>query len=265
LQSMPQWLRDDIKNGNFAVGGDKVAANYQAWHEFIGKINKNKDAELTIQTFYIDESKDVLDNTRYQKVDRYSLSVADNQAVWQYLADDNSNVKGKFSLAYDDETGLHEVFVGDEKVFEFIYFPYDPKQIALYFGYTPLEELPPGYMKEAAIRDGCLVIEKGVIQNFDVIEKFTDSFGKGAGLFIRIFFENDDGITIMDLGSYNERACVTVDYSRCSNRNDLEDIYVTTYYDNCVVSFGGEENALILGFDDFEPIFIFKDVTVKEY
>ena len=269
LQFLPQWLYNDFDDGNFVVGGDGIAANYQAWHEFIGKVNKNKDAALTIQTFDIDLSKDILDSTRFQMAGRYHLSVVGKQAVWQYLSDDKNDISGKLSFTYDAETGLHEVFIGEKKVFEFIYFPADPKQIALYFGYTPLEELPSAYSKEDAVKDGCLVIEQGVIQNINVLINFRDSYDSyhDVGIFIRIFFEDDEGITIMDIGSYNERVCVIVDYSRYSNRDDMEDMYVTTYYDNSGVSIEIDNDvcSLDLGGDYIRAtIFIFKDVPFKK-
>lgn len=268
LQFLPQWLLNDFNDGNFAVGGDSIAANYQVWYEFIGKINKNKDAVVTIQTFGIDSSKEVNDSTRYQKVSRYRLSVNSNQAVWKYLSEAKDDVTGNLSFVYDAETGLHEVFVGEKKVFEFIYFPYEPRQIALYFGYTPLEELPFTYSKEDAVKDGCLVIEQGVMQNINVLRKFRDAFEQyqEVGIFIRIFFEEDDGIKIMDIGSYNERTCVTLDCSRYSNRDDIEGMYVTTYYDNSVVAveFDHDACSLDLGSDFREMIFIFEDVPYRK-
>lgn len=71
-------------------------------------------------------------------------------------------------------------------------------------------------------------------QNINVLRNFRDAFERCQydGIFIRIFFEDDNGITIKDVGSFNERACVTVDYSRYSNHDDIEDMYVTTYYDS---------------------------------
>lgn len=270
LQFPPQWLLNDFNDGNFAVGGDSIAANYQAWYEFIGKVNKSKDAALTIQTFDLDLSKDILDKSRYQKTGRYILSVVGMKAVWKYLPDDKNDVTGELSSTYDAETGLHEVFIGDKKVFEFIYFPYDPKQIALYFGHAPLEELPSAYTKEDAAKDDCLVIEQGVIQNINVLSKFTDSFEQyyDVGIFIRIFFEDDEGIKIMDIGSYNERNCVTVDYTRHSKCDNMENTYVTTYYDNSGISVGGGDTPdlynLTMGSDFRETIFIFRDMPLKK-
>ncbi len=269
LQLPPQWLLNNFKDGNFTVTGGGIAINYQAWYEFTGRINKSKDAALTIQTFDLDFSKDILDKSRYQKAGRYLLSVVGRQAVWKYLSDDKNDITGKLSSTYDAETGLHEVFIGDKKVFEFIYFPYDPKQIALYFGHTPLEELPSAYSKEDAAKDGCLVIEQGLIQNINVLSKFTDSFEQyyDVGIFIRIFFEDDEGIKIMDIGSYNERACVTVDYTRHSKCDNMENTYVTTYYDNSGISIGGGDTPdlyeLALTSDFRESIFIFKDMPLK--
>lgn len=268
LQLPPQWLLNDFNDKNFTVMGEGMAVNYQAWYEFTGKVNKNKDAALTIQTFNLDFSKDILDKSRYQKTGRYLLSVADRQAIWKHLSDDKNDIAGGFSFTFDAETGLHEVFIGDKKVFEFIYFPYDPKQIALYFGYAPLEELPSAYTKEDAAKDSCLVIEQGVIQNPGVLMKYNQQYDnpKYMGRYIRIFFEDDEGIRIMDIGSYNERDCVTVDYSRSPSRNGMEDIYVTTYYDNSMaaVEFDRDVYSLTLGGDIYETIFVFKDLPYKK-
>ncbi len=268
LQFPPQWLLNDFSEGTFVVGGDSIAANYQVWYEFIGKVNKNKEAVLTIQAFDIDSSKEVNDSTRYQKAERYRLSVAGKQAVWKCLSDDKNDITGKLSVMYDAETGLHELFIEGKKVFEFIYFPYDPVQSALYFGYTPLEELPSAYSKEDAIKDGCLVIEQEIIQNPDVLTNYSSYDDSNyAGKFIRIYLKDDEGIKIMDIGSYNERVCVTADYSRHSSRDNMEDIYVTTYYDNCVigVEFDHDVYSLDLGGDYIrETIFIFKDMPFKK-
>lgn len=268
LRFLPQWLLNDFDDGSLVVGGDGIALNYQVWHEFISNISKNNDAVVTIQTFDIDSSKEAIDSTRYQKVSRYRLSVDSNQTVWEYLSDTKGDITGNFSIAYDGETGLHEVFVGEKKVFEFIYFLYDPKLSALYFGYMPLEELPYAYSKEDAAKDGCLIIDQGVIQNIDVLRNFGDAFEQyhDVGNFIRIFFEEDDNIKIMDIGFYNEHVFITVDYSRYSNRDKMEDVYVTTYYDNYVVAveFDHDACSLDLGSDFRETIFIFEDVPYKK-
>ena len=268
LQFIAQWLWDDIKNGNLAVGEDGVTVNYQAWYEFIGKLTRNEDSALTIQEFSIDKSKDIIDKTRYQKGGRYYLSVKDNEAVWQDLTENRSYVTGKFSSAYNDKTGLHEIFIGDKKVFEFIYFPYDPRQCALYFGHMPIEKLPRDYTEDDAIKDGCLVIEQGIIQNIDVLDNFVDSFKNyyDTGIFLRIYLEDDNGITIMDVGSYNERVCIVEDYSRNTGLSSVKDIYETTYYDNYTVSVDSENGvySLALVSDEFETIYIFKDAGIKK-
>lgn len=268
LQFLSQELLNAFDNGDFVVGEDGIAANYQAWHEFIGKVNKNKDAVLTIQTFNIDLSKEVNDSTRYQIVGRYHLSAVGNQSVWKYLSDDKDDVSGKLSFMYDAEIGRHKVFIGEKKVFEFIYFPPDPEQIILYFGYTLLEQLPSAYTSEDAIKDGCLVIEQGVIKNIDVLTNYRDSLGNynDVGYFIRIFYEDNGGITIMDIGAYNERVYIIADYSRCSNRDDMEDMYVTTHYDNSVVGveISHDVYSLHLSSDFRETIFIFEDVPAKK-
>ncbi len=265
LQFLPQWLLNDLNGGCLAVGGGNIAANYQVWYEFIQKVGKGKDDVLMIQTFEIDSSKEINDSTRYHKLDRYRLSVTDNQAVWKCLSDDKEYITGNFSFSYDAESGMHQVFIGEIQVFKFVYFPYDPAQFALYFGYTPLEDLPSTYSKEDAIRDGCLVIDRGEIQNINVLSDFQDSFELyyDTGIYIRIFFDDAEGTRIMDLGSYNERTCIKVDYSRYLNQDDLEDMYVTTYYDNSVVGveFGKDVCSLVLGSDFRETIFVIKDVT----
>ena len=131
-----------------------------------------------------------------------------------------------------------------------------------------MEELPVGYTSENAIKDGCLVIENGVIQNINVLTKSGDPFGDDVGYFIRIFSKDDKGITIMDIGSYNERVCISVDYSRYSKCENMEDTYITTYYDNYAMSIGGGDNPdlyeLALVPDFREPIFIFKDMPFKK-
>lgn len=269
LQFLPQWLYDDFKDGYFIVGGDGIAANYQVWHEFTGKLGKGKDTALTIQTFEIDKSiEDILDKSRYHMLSRYHLSVMGDQAVWKCLSEDKDDVKGKLSFTYDNKTGVHEVFIERKKIFEFIYFPYDPKQSALYFGYTPLEKLPSEYSKEHAIKDGCLIIEQGVIQNPDVLTDYNSYYDSNyLGRFIRIFFKDDEGIKIMDIGSCNERTYITVDYSRHSNRDGMEDMYVTTYYDNSWVGVSMDQDtcSLDLGREFFDTIFIFENLPMASH
>lgn len=269
LQFVTQEIQKDFDIGTFLVKKDGIATNYQSWYELIGKINKNKDAELTIQTFDMDLSKEANDSTCYKLLSRYRLSVSGNQSSWEYLSDNKDYISGKLSLRYDEKTGIHEILIGDMKVFEFIYFPSDLMQAALYFGYTPLKELPVDYTSEIAIKDGCLVIENGVIQNINVLTKSGDPFADDSGYFLRIFSEDIKDITITDIGFYNDRACISVDYSRHSRGGSMEETYITTYYDNCSLGIGGaydpDHYELYLSFDYLaQPVFILKDMPIKK-
>lgn len=267
LQFPPQWFIDDYNNGTLFVGEDNIASNYQAWHEFISKINRGMNSSLYIQTFTIDTSKEVNDSTRYHKAARYYLTVLENQATWRDLSNDNIEIKGNLSIMYDAQTGLHEVFIKEDKVFEFVYFQYDPGQCALFFGYTPIDDLPETYSIEDAISDGCLVIKNNEIQNSEVIDKYNDLHNQAdyVGRFIRIYFKDYRGVKIMDIGTYNERTYITVDYSRCSQYSSSEVTFVTTYYDNAWVTalYENDTYTLDVGFEFRDTMFIFKDLPYK--
>jgi hypothetical protein len=55
-----------------------------------------------------------------------------DQGSWQHLPDETADRSGMLSIVYAPETGTHTVLIDGVKVFEFIYMPPDPDQIALY-------------------------------------------------------------------------------------------------------------------------------------
>lgn len=216
------------------VEKDGIALNYQVWADFAGKADKGINADITIQVHY--EDPEVLwegIEHEHAELEIYGLSVKDDTAVWTDTLDSANNASGKLSYTYSSDDGKHELFIDGEKVFEFTYFPPDPRQIALFWGFTPLEELPEDYSREQAEKDGCLVIYKDVIQNVDVLvtpRKLDGQTVYEYGSFIRIFVENNEGITIEDYGYYNTRICQMTDYSRLANPPEEE--YVTTIHDS---------------------------------
>ncbi len=271
-------LSDALDEKNFVVSDDGTAINYKPWHDFACRAEKNQDARLTVLIFH-KEFDPIIPETQsktHVQVARYELLNNNGQASWEDTTDSGNNRSGKLSFTYDEESGRHEILIGDKIVFEFSYFPPDPDKIARYYGYTPLEELPDIYTKEDAAADKCLVIVNGVIQNIEVFIQYMNDPGSAKpGGFIRVFSEDEEGVTITDIsykgridGNFDERVVVETDFSRLVSPPG--DLYYTDIHDQTIIGIGGGFGAdgfdsdglysLFLNHAGSQPEYIFRDL-----